>query len=354
MHLITGAAVAREPLQSIDPVADPRWRALLERSERSSVFHTPEWLLALQRTYGYEPVAFTDAAPGQPLVNGMAFCRVDSSFTGRRLVSLPFSDHCEPLVEDPERLAWMLEALKGLGNREGRYVVVKPVRPIVPPSGYARTQQFQWHRIDLCPDLEGIFRALHPSHTRRAVRKAARLGVSIEAGRSDGFVRDFYALHRLTRKRHGVPVQPLRWFQNLAEAFGGQLQIYRATFEGRAVASILTLQHKHTLVYKYGCSDIAFKNVGAVSALFWQAMVDAKTAGCVEVDLGRSDWDHYGLIAFKEHLGGRAETLSYYRHTGEAPDFHVPGWMATLQRAVSYAPESIRLRTGNALYRHFG
>lgn len=348
------SAVAHEALRQIDPIRDPRWSDLVERSPLSSVFHTAAWLSALQQTYGYEPVAFTDAAAGERLTNALAFCRVTSSATGNRYVSLPFSDHCEPLVEDPRRLTAMLRSLRTLGNLEDCYIDIKPIRTLAAPGGYEATQQFQWHRIDLRPDLDSIFRNFHHSHTRRAVRKAKRVGVSIDAGVSDDRIRDFYALHRVTRRRHHAPVQPLNWFRNLAAAFGERMQIYQAWYERRPVASILTLQHKQTLVYKYGCSDTSFKKYGATPALFWRAIVDAKSAGCVEVDLGRSDVDHYGLIAFKEHLGGRVEPLTYYRHTGTARGFSVPRWMAVLQRALALAPESVQFRAGNRLYRHFG
>jgi len=350
----TADAATCEGLQQLDPVHDRRWRDLVDRSPQSSVFHTPEWLDALQRTYGYEPVAFTDAAAGERLTNGLPFCRVDSVVTGHRYVSLPFSDHCEPLVEDPRRLSSMLESLERLGKREGRYIEIKPIRAITLPGGFKPTQRFVWHRIDLQPDLDTIFRRFHPSHTRRAVRKANRVGIAIDAGRSESAILDFYALHRMTRRRHGVPVQPLSWFRNLADAFGSQMQIYRARYEGRPVASILTLQHKQTLVYKYGCSDAAYKKYGATPALFWRAIVDAKAAGCVDVDLGRSDTDHYGLIAFKEHLGGRAATVTYHRYAGNTPGFRVPGWFKALQYVIACAPEGVQLRGGNALYRHFG
>jgi lipid II:glycine glycyltransferase (peptidoglycan interpeptide bridge formation enzyme) len=343
-----------EGLEPLDPVHDRRWRDFVERHPSSSVFHTPEWLIALQQTYGYEPVAFTDPGAADAVRNALVFCRVNSTMTGRRFVSLPFSDHCEPLVADPGRLSSMLESLKELGNREGRYIEIKPVRATAIPSGYRPTQEFYWHWIDLRPDLDTIFSRLHRSHTRRAVRKAARMGVSVDVGCSESLIRDFYTMHRMTRRRHDAPTQPLSWFRNLAAAFGDRMRIYRASYAGHPVASILTLRHRQTLVYKYGCSDIAYKKLGATPALFWRAIVDAKADGCVEMDLGRSDTDHHGLIAFKEHLGGRRETLTYYRHTGSAPDFRISGCMAALQRVISCAPASVQFKAGNRLYKHFG
>ncbi len=47
----------------------------------------------------------TTCAPDAPLTDGVVFCEVDSWLTGRRLVSLPFSDHCEPLLQTTRRLS---------------------------------------------------------------------------------------------------------------------------------------------------------------------------------------------------------------------------------------------------------
>src|SRR5712675_1991670 len=75
-------------VSEIDPLKDPRWAALVNSNPRASVFHTPQWLEALKRTYDYVPLALTTSPDLGPLANGVAFCRVDSWLTGSRLVSV--------------------------------------------------------------------------------------------------------------------------------------------------------------------------------------------------------------------------------------------------------------------------
>ena len=61
---------------------------------------------------GYQPVAFTTCAPAAELRNAVVFCEIQSWLTGSRLVSLPFSDHCDPLVDDRDQFAsirWYLQ-----------------------------------------------------------------------------------------------------------------------------------------------------------------------------------------------------------------------------------------------------
>src|SRR5690349_20387135 len=88
----------------INPLLDRRWDELVARHPKASIFHERGWLEGLARTYGYEPCALTTAAAGEGLKDAVALCRISSWVTGTRLVSLPFSDHCEPLLGDIDEL----------------------------------------------------------------------------------------------------------------------------------------------------------------------------------------------------------------------------------------------------------
>jgi len=341
-----------QALYEIDPLEDQRWTVLVQQHPKATIFHTRPWLEALRRSYQYEPVVFTHAAPGEPLVNGLLCCRVKSWITGRRLVSLPFSDHCEPLMESTSSLSAMMESLKERVGHEGRYIELRPVGELPGVTGYAPVSEFTSHSVDLRPSLDRIFAAFHKSHTQRAIRRAERLGVTCETGRSDDLLRTFYRLHARTRSRHGMPVQPLCWFRNLLECFGESLTIYLARHEETPIAAILVVDHTSTRVYKYGCSDTDYNRFAGTLLLMWSAIRDAKQAGQTEFDLGRSDADDEGLIAFKDHLGGQRSTLTYYRCTGASLDLRrtpaVDGAIASL------VPRTLKARIGGSLYRHFG
>jgi hypothetical protein len=339
-------------LHELDPLRDDRWTELVERHPRSSVFHTRSWLEALRRSYGYEPVVYTDAAPSEVLRNALVFCRVNSWMTGRRLVSLPFSDHCEPLVEDSAWGRVLLESLRSRIGREGRYIEVRPLQTALTVDGYAPSAHFVHHHIDIRPSLDAIFGTFHKSHTQRGIRRAERLGVSCVVGRSKELVGDFYRLHAMTRRRHRMPVQPASWFRSLVECFDTQASIYVARREETPIAALLTLDHKGTRVYKYGCSDVAFNRYAGTLALMGRAIQDAKQNGQSQFDLGRSDADDAGLIAFKDHLGAQRSSLTYYRYSRTS---FVSRCAPRLSRGVgAMLPSPFRAFLGRAAYRHFG
>jgi hypothetical protein len=344
----------------VDPINDPRWGEFLQTHPMASVFHTTSWLRALSRTYGYEPFVLTTTAPGQSLQNGIAFCRVKSMLTGSRVVSLPFSDHCQPLVDVPGDLVKLLDSLKtGANTRRCKYVELRPLdaadADLRHGAGLGQSELFCFHRLDLRPSEYEIFRKFHKSCVQRKIHRAERDGITSLEGTSEQLLSAFYRLLLLTRRRHQLPPQPLQWFHNLVQLFGDKLQIRVAFKDCQPIASILTLADKKSVVYKYGCSDSRFHNLGAMPFLFWQAIRDAKRREATEFDFGRSELDNAGLITFKDHWGGRRSQLTYYRYPVERSEGAASLWRIDVARkAFSLLPDFCLMTAGNLLYKHIG
>lgn len=343
-------------VRTLDPLMDRRWPEFLARHPEATIFHTREWLQALQSTYGYKPVVFTTS--DDELSNGVVFCRVQSWLTGNRLVSLPFSDHCQPLAAGNDLRA-IFRFLHDQRNFSGRkYIEIRPVSEpgmLEDQSDFAVDEAFSFHTIDLRPDLETIYRGFHDSCVRRKIKRAEREKLTLESGNSQGLLRKFRHLLLLTRRRHKLPPQPAAWFSNLVQCLGDKLTIHLLSKDGIPAASILTLSYKKSLVYKYGCSDAQFHNLGGMPLLFWTAIQIAKQTGVEQFDLGRSSPDDPGLVAFKGHLGAVASELRYYR----SPASHRKReWsqakMQWAREALSYLPDPVFVGAGNLLYRHLG
>jgi len=342
---------------TIDPLQGSRWPELLQRHPSASVFHTLGWLEALRRTYGYEPVVFTTSPPGATLTNGLVFCRVRSWLTGRRLVSLPFSDHCEPLVTSAEELGELCAALKqDVGKEHWKYIELRPrvARP-QPETGFQKGREFSLHVLDLRASEEKLFRSFHKESVQRKIRRAEREALSYEEGRSESLLSKFYQLQLLTRRRHQLPPQPLDWFRNLCDCLGESLKIRVASKDGQPVASILTLRFKDGLVSKYGCSDSRFHKFGGMALLWWRAIQEAKQAGALDFDVGRSDSDNAGLVAFKEYWGAMPSTLTYWRCPAARSRPSGQDWKAQLAKQIfARMPDAVLAAAGKLLYRHVG
>jgi lipid II:glycine glycyltransferase (peptidoglycan interpeptide bridge formation enzyme) len=344
-----------------DPIQEPRWAAFIERHPKASIFHSVAWLNVLKDTYGYDPVVFTTSPPDQELENGLSFCQVNSRLTGNRLVSLPFSDHCELLFDSRERLDFLISnLLSEFETGKWKYLELRPVDPSSTDSldsrGFAAPERFFLHKLDLRRGIDELFRNLDKDSVQRRVRRAQKANLDEKCGISHALLRDFYRLLVITRRRHRIPPPPYTWFQNLVSHLGGALEIRLAYQKESPVAGILTLRFRNVVYYKYGCSDIRFNHFGAMPWLLWNAVHAAKSGGATEFDLGRTDVNDAGLLAFKNHWDSHPKELVYRRFPeGVRDQFSMGGWKSRVAGvAFSNMPGGVLAFAGKMLYRHFG
>jgi lipid II:glycine glycyltransferase (peptidoglycan interpeptide bridge formation enzyme) len=283
------------------------------------------------------------------------FCRVKSWLTGSRLVSLPFSDHCEPLTQTNEELQAIVQQLKILVAQENwGYFEFRPTSPQAFGSvGFQPASTYLLHVVDLSRDRDTIFRSLHKDCVQRKIRRAERESLEYQSGNSEELLLKFYELLIKTRRRHGLPPQPKSWFRHLSQSFGNKLQFRVASHQGLAVAAILTLIHGETITYKYGASDSRWNKLGGTALLFWRTIEEAKSEGIRQFELGRSDPNNQGLIEFKDHWTCESSRLSYWRYSSRAQRHR--GEPKSLPRnVVELAPDWALCLLGKLLYPHIG
>jgi CelD/BcsL family acetyltransferase involved in cellulose biosynthesis len=340
----------------IDPLEDPRWTGFIDGRADASIFHRPEWLRALKSCYGYEPRVLTSTPLGEDLSNGLAYCEVRSPLTGKRIVSLPFSDHCEPLVGSVEEYRYFLRNLMHRVDWGAhKYVEVRPIEFIPQSAGnFSVSGTYYLHRLDLARSEERLFRSFHKDSVQRRIRRAEREALRYEEGSSDLLLQQFYKLLIMTRRRQGVPPQPLKWFRTLISSVGSSLKIRIVRHGDTPVASIVTISDRKKMVYKYGCSDPHFNNLGGTPLLFWRAIRDAKAAGMEEFDLGRSDVNNTGLVTFKEHWGAQRIELNYWRYPFQAAGLSPENAIKHVRPLISILPDTALVMVGRLLYPHIG
>jgi hypothetical protein len=347
-------------IYQIDPLADPRWGDFIQGQPHASVFHTAAWLQALKCTYGYTPVVYTTAPPGDKLRNGLAFCQIQSWLTGKRLVSLPYSDHCELLGESKEEISFLIHCLQNARQDESwKFVEVRPVRQdfvsLDNGQGFTPEETFFVHLLDLSRDIDSIYADLDKDCVQRRIQRAQRGGLVEECGKSEILLKQFYRLFVITRSRHGLPPIPYAWFRNLIQYFGDALEIRLASKDSTPVSAILTLRFKDTLYYKYGCSDARFKRFGSTPWLLWSAIKSAKLRGAKKFDLGRTEAENTGLLNFKNNWVPKAQRVIYWRFPNCRSFSSIDGWKSKLaKRTFSNMPASLLRFTADLIYRHFG
>jgi len=240
-----------------------------------------------------------------------------------------------------------------------KYLEIRPVNGIPDQMGnqirFSPSYNYFLHTLSLRPDLDKLFRGFNKDCVQRRVLRADRAALIEKCGRTEDLLKAFYPLFVATRGRHRLPPIPFAWFQNLLQYQDKALEIRLAYKEKTPVSAILTLRFRDVVYYKYGCSDANFNNLGATPWLLWRAIAAAKMSGATEFDMGRTDEDNPGLLAFKNHWVPQPKRLVYLRFPDTVPLDAVGSWKLRVAKgAFSFMPRNLLRITGRLIYRHIG
>ncbi len=297
----------------VDPRSEPRWDDWIGAHTEATVFHTAAWAAILQETYGFRPVYLVagGAERGNDLLPLMECA---SPFTGRRGVSLPFTDYVPPLARQESAFRTLFDQAIALGReRRWRTLEFRGGTDGLAPAPASLT--FYRHTLDLRAGEDRLFAGLD-SAVRRAIRKAGRSALEVRREHSWEAVAAYYNLHTQTRRKHGLPPQPLAFFRHLHHHLisHGAGRVFLAYHQGRLIAGLLFLHRGGQVVYKYGASKEEHQELRANNLLFWTAIQFFARAGFQSLDFGRTSTGQEGLRRFKLGWGAAETSVSYVKY----------------------------------------
>ncbi|WP_459947188.1 lipid II:glycine glycyltransferase FemX [Desulfocastanea catecholica] len=341
-------------VEIINPLQFTGWDELLLTQPESTFFHSSHWARVLHTTYGYTPLYFT-VRNNDKLSALVPVMEIDSFLTGKRGVSLPFTDFSQPISGDILRADKIWNTIREYGEKAGwKYIEIRGgdgLNQTIPVFSCCYE-----HSIFLSRCVQHVYNNFCDSH-KRNIRKAEKVGVEVTVCDSLESMHDFYRLNVITRKRHGLPPQPFCFFKNIhqfvIEQKHGLLLIAR--HQGKAIAGALCFHFGDKAIYKYAASDKRYQHLRANNLVIYKALEHYSRQGCCSFNLGRTEQDHKGLRQFKTGWGAKETTVTYHRHSFQhkllaaAPS--VDGWYT---RIFNKMPAPILKIIGTICYRHIG
>ncbi len=343
-------------MKIVDPTCYPGWDGLVTTHPGGSVFHTSAWAKLLIESYGFRPRYLLERS-GAGFEFLMPIMEVGGALTGRRGVALPFSDYADPLysTEDALRSGWQRTLAEG--TKSGWKTVEIRSRKALPPDMATAPTVFTHHQLDVREGESTVYQRLSSS-TRRNLRKAENERVGAEVCTSPDSIEHFYRLNCLTRREHGLPPQPLKFFRNLYELFlkAGKGFVVLASHHGRPIAANLFLLFGDRAYYKYGASDRRAQHLRASNVAMWTGIRHCVRSGAQSLCLGRTEPENQGLRHYKSGWGAAESVVTYCKYDIAKRQFirgnsAVTGWHNRVFKAL---PIPVSRAIGAVLYRHMG
>jgi len=334
---------------------DKHWTTFIEHHRDSTIFHHPFWSTLLEECYGYKSFVIVLRNNEGEIIAGLPVMEIDSWLTGKRWVSLPFSDHCGPLLQNPDDIEKFTRKLITKSNEnENLKFEIRHEIPFLESDINDKT--FYIHSLELKKDPDELFKRFRKKGVQYCIKKASRSGIVISKDKDLESLITFFDLHLMTRKKLGVPTQPKKYFIKLWEYIIKQELGFTAIayYEGEPVAGGVFLHYNKKLTYKYGATAPGSMHLYANHALLWDVIQWGCRNGFELFDWGRTDKDNEGLRQFKLGWGSDEKELKYSQ-VGKNSNDYSKGWKQNIiKNIVGHSPSCVGRVLGELLYKHIG
>jgi hypothetical protein len=339
----------------INPTEHPHWDDLLLTADRATFFHTTAWARVLSESYGYKPLYFTIIENGK-LAGLIPVMEIDSFLTGKRGVSLPFTDICHPIADTEDIFQALMDRLTQHGKSAGwKHIEIRGGSTFLGKTAPYCAEHYT-HILELDSGKDNVQNSFRGS-TRRNISKACREGVEVTFQHTAEAMAAFYGLHCLTRRRHGLPPQPWRFFEKIyAHVVAAEKGVVvLAAHAGKTVAGAVYFFFRDRALFKFGASDRAFQHLRGNNLVMWEAIRWFTRNGFRSLHFGRTEPENEGLLQFKRGWSAQESSVAYYRlNLGENAFSAERNGTRSSYPVFKLLPIPVLRIAGSVLYKHVG
>lgn len=349
-------------IKTFSPQEEKRWNEFIESHNLGTVFHTSHWAKVIQKTYGFEPLFFINT--DGDIKFGFPFFLIRNKIRCTRLVCLPFTDECPPLLI-PElntkgkemTISAILETIKK--ERIKQIEIRGGEKDLLTKASFVGYNYYRKFYLDLSKGIDLLWKGFKQKSIRYPIKKAQSYGIRIAHSTKSEDMTTFYKLNLLTRKKHGVLPQPYKFFLNIyQEIINKELGfISIAYYNSIPIASSIFFTYNKIIHYKYNASNVDYLRYQPNHLILWDVIQWGVTKSYKTLDLGRTTLDNKGLMSFKRHWGAQEFDLPYYYWP------EIKGISGTKESSWKYRAASLVLRktpipilkiAGKLFYKHLG
>lgn len=335
---------------------DPQWISFVMSHPDATIFHLPDWIDLLTACYGYKAEVLTIQDGSNKIIAALPLMQVNSWLTGKRMVSVPFSDFCKPLAIETSSINQLAQALQAWQS-ENRVAEIRIHWPLNEAPGIYQGGYFARHITRLEPDAHQLFAKFSKTQVQKNIRVAERHGVEIRLSTQWQAMEAFYGLHLKTRRRLGTPIQPFRFFRLFWERLisKGDGFVLLAYKEEQLLAGAVFLNSNNALIFKYGASNPEGWGFRPNNLLFWHAISWGCEHGYQFLDWGRTDLHTQGLRRFKLGWSSEEQILHYSVLSKQTPRNIADSKVASIVASIiKRSPTWVGRLIGEVFYTHFG
>ena len=297
------------------------WDRVVHDAAEGQVYHLFGWKEHFETVFGHQCYYLIARNGNDRAVGVLPLVHLNSRLFGNFFVSVPCFNYCGILAESDGVFHALARKAEEVAARAGATHVELRHRGDIRSQLPARRDKVSFTLA--LPESENELWRSFSSKLRSQIRRPEKEGVNYTHGGAE-LLEDFYEVFSHNMRDLGTPVYPARLFEDICTRFGDRATVFVVKWEGRPVASSLTIGFRDTLEVPFASSLRKYNRFSPNMGLYWAMMQFGIRSGFRIFDFGRSTVDS-GPYRFKKQWGAEPTDLAWHyilTRPGELPQIN--------------------------------
>lgn len=277
------------------------------QEQRASLFHTPQWLLAVEAGTGQRGAGFLAQSNGVA-AGWLPISEVRSALFGKAFICSGFGVGGGICAGDERAVSMLAGTAETFANANG-FTTIEVRGGAIPRNWRSWDDKHCGFERALAEDDESELLAI-PRKARAEVRKGLKNDLEIRIGSAREDLAAHYRVYSTSVRNLGTPVFPKKLFAAMIEAFPGTSDILTVLKDGEPISSVLSFYHDGAVLPFWGGGSFAARGLRANERMYYELMRHARSKGMERFDFGRSKTGS-GPFNFKKNWGFEPAPLTY-------------------------------------------
>ncbi len=292
---------------------EEKWNSFASRHPQVSPYHHFGWKKTVEKAYGHQCYYLIAENTNKEITGILPAVSIAPPFVSGKLCALPFCDLGASLAVDESIEKQLIEKAKDIAVQHKL-----PIFEYRASQNYPTTEDIieplsKAHKVRMLlelPESSEVLLASFKTKLRSQIKKAVKNGLTVELGRSDQFIDEFYDVFSFNMKALGSPTHSKNWFSEIKNNYNKDMIISIIKYEGHPIAAGIVLFKASVATIPWASTKREFNRLSPNMLLYWSLLKYSTDNEYKTFDFGRSSYGE-GTFKFKQQWGAKPVPLKW-------------------------------------------
>lgn len=292
---------------------EEKWNDFTSKHPQVSPYHHFAWKKSIEKAYGHQCYYLIAENADKEIIGILPTVAIIPPIVSGKLCALPFCDIGAALANDETLEQQLIDKARDIAlqyklptleyRASKRYDTNEEIAKALPKEQKVRML------LEL-PESSETLLASFKTKLRSQIKKASKNGLTVELGRSDQLIDEFYDVFTFNMKALGSPTHSKNWFSEIKNNYDKDMIISIIKHEGKPVGAGIILLNGPMVAIPWASTKREFNRLSPNMLLYWSLLKHSTDNGYKTFDFGRSSFGE-GTFKFKQQWGAKPVPLKW-------------------------------------------